>query len=93
MSPEYPTLLDLMIMLPDLHPRHLACTEVAPLRLLRLVSKGMSSLALSAVHSCEVYIGEGGASPDPHQLVQRMADTQLQNLVVSVSVTSGESCD
>lgn len=87
------TLLDLMIMLPNLHPRHLADLDVTSINTLRLVSKDIGILALTAVQRCSVHLGVRQARPpfpQPAQLVGLMADAQLQQLYVTLSLVSGE---
>lgn len=94
MSRTTPTLLDLTTMLIDLHPRQLHNTGVTNIKLLRLVSKGFSKEALTAVHSCEVHLGTGGSgqSPTSLELVKVMAGAQLLKLRVILNISSGECC-
>lgn len=90
MADAGPTLLDLMNLLSDLHPRHLMSIKACTIRQLRLVSKEMASLASTAVTSCVVHFGEGGGSPSPRQLVKLFPGSQLQCLKIIVTVvTSG----
>lgn len=94
MSRTDPTLLDLMTMLIDLHPKQLQSTGVASIKLLRLVSKGFSEAALTAVEACEVHVGTGGIgqSPTALELAKVMAGARLLKLRVILNLSSGESC-
>lgn len=84
-----PTLADLMVMLPQLHPRQLAHTNTATLKQLRLVSSEIGSIALTAVTSCEVHLGEGRPSPSPEDLVKLISGANLRQLKVVVIVKAG----
>lgn len=86
-----PTLLDLMVMLPQLHPRRLAETEVASVKHLRMVSKEVGKAALTAITFCEVNLGAGDLSPKPKRLVRLMAGAKLKTLEVVVTVFSGKA--
>lgn len=55
-----------------------------------MVNKDIGEVAMTAVQGCEVHFGKGGASPDPSQVVKRMAKAQLRNLDIVITVTSGE---
>lgn len=86
------TLLDLMIMLPNLHPRHLADLNVTSISTLRLVSKDIGNLALTAVQRCSVHLGVKEARPrcpQPKQVARLITDAQLQQLYVTLSIVSG----
>lgn len=85
------TLTDLMVMLLDLHPARLVQSKVSTIKNLRLVSKEVGSIVLTAVRSCEVYLGGRGHSPDAQQLVRLMAGMQLERLRLSLTVPSGEA--
>lgn len=83
------SLPDLMRMLPQLHLRHLESSKLVTLRQLCLVSKEMRSMVMSAVTSCTVHLGCGGASPSPQQLARRICGAKLLSLEVSITVVSG----
>lgn len=93
MSCEPTTLADLMRITPTLHPRALVEASVTSLKTLRLVSKVVRSMTLTATQGCEVHIGEGGDHPSPKQLVRTMrgARARLDWLHVKVTVTTGVS--
>lgn len=59
------------------------------IRVLRLVSKRVGSVALQAVQSCALQVGIG-AQPEPEHVVQLMRDAHLKNLEVTVLITSGK---
>lgn len=82
------SLLDVMSVLPPLHPRELARSGVSTLRHLRLVSKEVGRLALSAVTSCTVHLGCGGCLPRPQQMAL-FAGAELQDLEVILTLESG----
>lgn len=85
-----PTLVDLMAILPSLHPLQLLRSKVSTIRGLRQVSKEVGRMAMAAVTCCEVHLGEGGPCPSPEQLVRLMTGAQLAELKVTVHVVSGK---
>lgn len=90
MSDSSPTLFDLLTMFPDLDPSILTSTNITTIRDLRLVSREIGDLALTAVQSCTVHFGEGKNSPSPQQLVKLMAGAELHRLDVIITVMTGE---
>lgn len=89
MSMQGPALPDLMLMLADLLPTHLLCNEKGVVKQLRLVSKDVGSIALTAVTSCELHLGEGADFANTQQLVGLLAGAKLQDLKINLNVTSG----
>lgn len=90
MSHDGLTLLDVLTMAPSLLPTCLSifASTSKGIRALRLVSKGMGHIALTAVTSCEVYLGEE-ASPNPQQIVKLMSQAQLHTFSVIIIACEG----
>lgn len=93
----------MVILINKLHSRDQE-PNIVGLGRLRLVSKAVCSVALTAVQRCEVYLGGAGTSPDlqqlvaitgqtspdPQQLARLMANAQLKDVKVTLIVKSGE---
>lgn len=90
MAHRSPTLIDLMVLLPALHPSQLTHDGIVILKQLRLVCKDLLLAASNAVQACEVHIRTGEDSPTSQQL-QRLLPlgSRLQSLEVIVTVRSG----
>lgn len=89
MSLTKPTLVELMSMLPDLHPSHLISSNITTVKVLRLVSKEMGNLAAAAIATCDVMIGNTQSS-HAERIATLVAGAKLRELRVVVCVTSGE---
>lgn len=81
-----------MAMLPQLHPRQLVDQNFTTIGQLRLVSKAVGNLAMTAVQYCLVNLGEGTPSSSPLQLIKLMVGAQLEQLKVCLTATPGECC-
>lgn len=92
------SLAELMTIPPNLHAEVLVQKRVTTVQCLRLVSKEIGRLGITAVRSCKVFIGEGDDSPSAEQLVRLMAgkavgiELQLQELEIIITVATGEAC-
>lgn len=68
-------------------------TEITTVKIMRLVSKDTLCLAMRALSSLAVHLGDGSNSPDPQQLVKLTEGHALENLgtfSVTLGITSGE---
>lgn len=59
------------------------------IRVLRLVNKDLSVLAIKAAHTCTLELGEG-ALPKPHKVARLMSDAELQEVDVIIIIRAGE---
>ncbi|MEW5319234.1 MAG: hypothetical protein WDW38_010399 [Sanguina aurantia] len=82
------TLADVLIMVPDLHPQHLASTKVTTIQQLRLVCKSVCSAAQSTVQSFSL---SAGLSPRlaPSRAVRLLQGAALEQLTMMVTLASG----
>lgn len=86
------TLADVLTMVPDLHPRHLASTKVITMQQLRLVCKDLCSVAQNTIQSISIPLGhhKHRLGLAPQHAVRLLEAEQLHTLTVSVTVASGE---
>lgn len=83
------TLADVLMMVPDLHPQHLASTKVITIKQLRRVCKSVCSAAQSTVQS---FSFPAGLTPwlESSRAVRLLQGTELKQLTVTVTLASGE---
>lgn len=67
---------------------HTALTRIADIGALRLVNKDMASMALRAVRSCKVQLGEG-AVPDPQFMTWLRSCALLENMHLTLIIQAG----
>lgn len=87
------TLVDVLSMVPDLLPCHLLNlwpSRNAGIRVLRLVSKEVGSIALRSVKSCAFTLGQW-QKPDPKKVVSLIAGAQLDSLQLRIATFPGKN--
>lgn len=85
--------MDVLLMVPCLLSSCLSLLDSTSegIQTLRLVNKQLNQIALTAVTSCTVCIGQA-AFPTPQQIVKLISHAQLQSLYIWIQVCTG-GCD
>lgn len=96
MSHDGPTLAGILVTVPHLLGCHLLGawpTRGTGIRALRLVSKELGCIALTAVTSCSVSLGDALAEPTAQQAVKLFSQARLETLEVIITIPPGKLPD